>query len=79
MGPVTYTAATATTKATLDFTVISTDLAGVGVGEYVTITCLLNGTAPPTSEFKSTPSFSPEDMSFAPLAHPDSKLTSTIN
>ncbi len=51
MGPVSYTAATATAKARLDFTIASTAIAGVGEGEYATITFILNGVTPAVSDF----------------------------
>ena len=51
MGPVSYTAATVTGKAKLDFTTASTAAAGVGEGEYVTITFILSGILPAGADF----------------------------
>jgi len=65
MGPVIYTPA-GTGKAKLDFTVASTAQAGVGEGEYVTITFTLNGVAPSAADLVIT-SFKPVDLSYADL------------
>ena len=67
MGPVTYTAATATGKAKLNFTVASTAAAGVGVGEYVTITCIFSGVAPTAADF-TVLTFDPVDLDGNPLS-----------
>lgn len=67
IGPVIYTPATTTAKAMLDVTLLSTVAAGVGVGEYATITLNLSGVNPAATDFNVT-SFSPVDLSFADLA-----------
>lgn len=66
LGPVTYTPATGTSKAKLDFTIASTAPAGVGVGEYATINFSLNGVSPTASEFSIT-SFKPIDLSYTDI------------
>lgn len=66
MGPVTYTPAAGSAKAKLDFTIASTASAGVGVGEYATITFILNNTSPTAADFSIT-SFTPVDLSFTNL------------
>lgn len=66
MGPVIYTAATPAAKAKLDFTIASTAVNGVGVGEYVTITVILNDTNPPAADYRVT-AFKAYDMSFAEI------------
>lgn len=66
MGPIAYTAATATSKAKLDFTIASTSAAGVGVGEYVTLTFILSDVSPSAADFNVI-SFKPIDQSYADL------------
>lgn len=66
LGPVTYTPATATSKAKLDFAIASTASAGVGVGEYVIIAFILTGVTPTAADFAVT-SFTPVDLNFADL------------
>jgi len=78
MGPVTYTPATATAKAKLDFTIASTAVAGVGVGEYATITLILAGVVPTGTDFTVT-SFKAYDLSFAEIPALTSQLALTVN
>lgn len=66
MGPVIYTNATATAKAKLDFTIASTAVNGVGVGEYATITVILNDVNPLVADYKIT-AFKAYDMSFVEI------------
>lgn len=66
MGPVTYTPATSTTKAKIDFTIASTAAAGVGIGEYATINFILSGVSPAATDFVVT-SFKPVDLSFTDI------------
>lgn len=66
MGPVIYTPATSSAKAKLDFTIVSTAAAGVGVGEYATITLVLAGVNPSVTDFTVT-SFIPGDMTLTPV------------
>ena len=54
MSPITYTPAAGATKAKLDFTIASTALAGVQVGEYATITLILSGVNPAVTDFNAT-------------------------
>jgi hypothetical protein len=63
-----YAAATPSTKANLDFEVTSGAPSGSGVGEgnYVTITCILNGVAPTAADFTIT-RFDAYDQSIAAL------------
>lgn len=78
MGPVNYTPATATAKAKLDFTIASTAVAGVAVGEYATITLILSGVNPAVTDFNVT-SFKAYDMSFAEITALTPKLALTVN
>lgn len=63
---VNYSVATATSKAKLDFTIASTSIDGVGVGEYVTLTFIVDGLSPAVSDFNIS-SFKPVDLNFAEL------------
>lgn len=78
LGPVVYTPATATAKAKLDFTIASTAVAGVGVGEYATITLIITNANPAASDFTAT-SFKAYDMSFAEIPALTSKLAVALN
>jgi hypothetical protein len=66
MGPVSYTPATATSRARLDFAVFSTAPGGVGVGEYVTINCSLHGVTPVAADFLVS-SFTLTDLNYVEL------------
>jgi hypothetical protein len=61
-----YIPASGTTPATLTLTVISTTTTGFGAGEFVTVTCDLNGTSPPVSDFVLS-GFKPYDLSGNPV------------
>ncbi len=60
-GSLSYTAATATIKAKLNFTLLSNVPGGVGVGEYATLTLNLAGVTPAATEFTVT-LFDPIDL-----------------
>lgn len=77
LGPVIYTPATATTKARLDFTVVSMAVAGAGVGEYATITLILAGVDPAVTAFNVT-AFEPIDLSYAAISTLTAKLDLTV-
>lgn len=77
MGPVTYTPATATTRAKIDFYIASLAPAGVGVGEYATINLMLAGVNPTITDFNVI-AFTPVDLSYAPLPALTAKLDLTV-
>lgn len=52
LGPVLYTPATGAARARLDISIASTVAAGVGIGEYATITFALDNVAPVAADFK---------------------------
>lgn len=66
LGSVIYTPATSSAKAKLYFFIASTAAAGVGVGEYATITLALAGVDPLVTDFTVT-SFIPGDMTLTPV------------
>ena len=57
-----YIPASGTTPATLSLAVTSTTAAGFGTGQFVTVTCDLNGTSPKASDFVLS-DFKPYDLS----------------
>ena len=73
VGPVIYTPATSSTKAKLDFTIVSMTAAGVGVGEYAKTSLDLAGVTPSAGDFTVT-SFIPGDMTLTPVTG----LTATV-
>jgi hypothetical protein len=61
-----YVPASATAPATLTLAVISATTAGFGTGEFVAVTCDLNGTSPKASDFVLS-GFKPYDLSGNPV------------
>jgi hypothetical protein len=61
-----YIPASGATPATLALAVISTTTTGFGTGEFVTVTCDLNGTSPKSSDFVLS-GFKPYDLSGNPV------------